>query len=139
MLFRKWSLTITSIALAVALALGVDWIAAEWLGIGSPVARWWLLTVTLVLVAGSLAFLLGREWTNRSVATHDLELLGRSDSHRLAMTSPTPRLPRRFFSQRATRTPMQFRPHSRFERCRSPALPAPVSRALRGPPTARRS
>lgn len=84
---QKWSLALVSVALTIALALGIDWIAAEWLGIGSPHTRWWLLAVTLVLVSGSFAFLLGREWSSRKEVAEDLELLGRSDTHRLAQTN----------------------------------------------------
>jgi len=83
----KWSFTLVSVALTIALALGIDWIAAEWLGIGSAHTRWWLLATTLVLVCGSLAFLLGREWTSRQRVADDLEILGRSDMHRLARTN----------------------------------------------------
>lgn len=83
----KWSLALVSVALTIALALGLDWIAAEWLGIGSPHTRWWLLAVTLVLVCGSFAFLLGREWASRRKVAGDLEILGRSDTHRLAQTN----------------------------------------------------
>ncbi len=83
----KWSLALISVALTIALALGIDWIAAEWLGIGSSHARWWLLATTLVLVCGSFAFLLGREWTSRQKVADDLEILGRSDMHRLARTN----------------------------------------------------
>jgi two-component system phosphate regulon sensor histidine kinase PhoR len=67
--------------------LGIDWIAAEWLGIGSPQTRWWLLAATLVLVCGSFAFLLGREWASHQKAADDLEILSRSDMHRLAQTN----------------------------------------------------
>ena len=85
MLFPNWSLVATCVALTLALALGVDWVAAEWLNIGSSPVRWWLLTTTLALVAASLAFLLGRERTLRREAIQDAELLGRSGSHQIAL------------------------------------------------------
>lgn len=85
MLLPKWSLAATCVTLTVALALGVDWVAAEWLNIGSSQVRWWLLTTTLALAAAALAFLLGRERTLRREATQDAELLGRSGSHQMAL------------------------------------------------------
>jgi two-component system, OmpR family, phosphate regulon sensor histidine kinase PhoR len=85
MFFPKWSMAATCVALTLALALGVDWVAAELLAIGSPQVRWWLLTTTLALVAAALAFRLGRERTLRRQATQDAELLGRSGPHQMVL------------------------------------------------------
>lgn len=76
-----------STALTVALALGIDWIAAEWLGIGSADTRWWLLAATLMLVCGSFTFLLGREWSARHKVTDDLAQLERNEASPLARTN----------------------------------------------------
>jgi two-component system phosphate regulon sensor histidine kinase PhoR len=83
----KWSLALVSVALTIALALGIDWFAAEWLGIGSAHARWWLLATTLILVCGSFAYVLGRELASRKKAADELDALGRGDTHRLAKTN----------------------------------------------------
>ncbi len=87
MLFPRWSLAATCVALTVALALGVDWIAAELLNIGSSQVRWWILTTSLVLVVAALGFLLGRERAGRREATHDIDLLGRSGPHQMTLSS----------------------------------------------------
>ncbi len=92
--FSKWSMAALGVALTVALALGVDWLAAEVLGIGGPQVRWWLLTTTLVLVAASLAFLVGRERALRREATHDVELLGRAGSHQTPLPALAAKLRR---------------------------------------------
>jgi two-component system phosphate regulon sensor histidine kinase PhoR len=95
MIRPEWSLAATSIAVTIAVSLGVDFVAAEFLGIGPAHARWWLLLATLSLLGATLAFRLGSEWTSRKDAAQDLEMLGRSDTHRLAQTSPYLHEPRR--------------------------------------------
>jgi two-component system phosphate regulon sensor histidine kinase PhoR len=89
MILPKWTLPIACVPLTVALAFGVDWIAAELLNISSLQTRWGLLTLALSLVSASLAFLLGRQWSQRQDLFQNLDLLGRTDTHRLAISSPT--------------------------------------------------
>ncbi len=67
MTFRQLPLIAVSLTLVIALALSVDWLAAEVLGMGSPAARWWLATAVLGLVAASLATLLLQERRMRHV------------------------------------------------------------------------
>jgi len=88
MISPRISLLLVSAALVVALAIGVDWLVAEWLAIGSSQARWWLLTITLALVTAALALLAHRERTIRRAVVERLDTLAHQDLHRLAANLP---------------------------------------------------
>jgi two-component system phosphate regulon sensor histidine kinase PhoR len=89
MILRKWSLVVVCAALTVALGLGVDWLTAEWFHFRSPQVRWWMLALTLAVICSALAFFLGRQRSQQHDLFQNLDLLGRTDTHRLAISSPT--------------------------------------------------
>jgi two-component system phosphate regulon sensor histidine kinase PhoR len=88
MILRKWTLVIACAAVTVALALGVDWLTAEWLYSRSPQVRWWTLTLTLAVASSALAYFLGHQRNQQQDLIQNLDLLGRTDTHRLAISSP---------------------------------------------------
>lgn len=91
MIWPKLSLVSTCVALTIALALAADWLTAEWLDLGSPLARWSLLSISLGFLATWMvsAFRRHRELGERAIA--ELELVSRLDNRRLAMGAEEPR------------------------------------------------
>ncbi|HEX5446515.1 MAG TPA: hypothetical protein VFW87_22040, partial [Pirellulales bacterium] len=82
---------LTCVALTISLALSVDWLAAEWLDVGSPRARWCLLSLSFGFLATWLvtAFRQHRESGDQALA--ELEILAHLDNRRLVMGAEEPR------------------------------------------------
>jgi two-component system phosphate regulon sensor histidine kinase PhoR len=87
----KLSLVLTCVALTISLALAADWLAAEWLDLGSPLARWCLLSISLGFLATWLVSAFRRQRAMGDEALAELDLLSHLDNRRLALGAEEPR------------------------------------------------
>jgi two-component system phosphate regulon sensor histidine kinase PhoR len=92
MSWPKPSLVLTCVALTISLALAADWLAAEWLDFGSPLARFCLFTLSLGFLATWLVSAFRRQREMGDEALAELELLSHLDNRRLSIGAFEPRL-----------------------------------------------